>query len=242
MSTSTHAQPPSPTPQPPLGTPAGPTTATKPAWYRRTWVLVTAAVLVGLTLGASAGATDPTTTEAYKAVVAERDGARAELTTAEDALAKTEDDLEAAQTEVQSVLGDLPAREDALDEDKADLKAAQAEGKADLKAAQTRLNKRAQDLAAAEKDVAARERKVGIVETTIAKNTIAGEGMYEVGNDIKPGTYKTTGSTGCYYAVLSSPDTFDIVNNNNVDGPAILSVSNGQYLELSGCADWIWQQ
>ena len=51
MSTSTITPPSWRAPQPPAGPPMGPAAgAVKPAWYRCTWVLVTGAALVGLTL------------------------------------------------------------------------------------------------------------------------------------------------------------------------------------------------
>ncbi len=228
MSTSMHT-PSSSAQQPPHGPTAGTVTA-KPAWYRRTWVPVTAAAVIGVMLGAAASESDPTATDAYKAVVAERDTSRQDLQAAQESLAAAEDDLSAAQAKSESIAGDLPARESAL-----------ADAKAVLDKAQSRLDARSRELKAAERDVAARERKVGIVETTIANNTIAGDGMYEAGKDIKAGTYKTAGGSDCYYAVLNSTDTFDIANNNNVSGPAIVTVQPGQLLELSGCNDFVWQ-
>lgn len=89
--------------------------------------------------------------------------------------------------------------------------------------------------------VKAREVAVGIVEKKVAANTIDGEGIYKVGEDIKAGTYKTEGTPGCYYAILRSTSTSDIADNNNVDGPAFLTVRKGQYLELSGCDVWVRQ-
>lgn len=221
MTTHTDQSATPPPPPPPPAPPGAPGSAKRP-WYKRTWVVAVAALLVGLGVGASGS--DVTTSTEYQQVSAELDQAREDLAAAEE-------DLEAAQREIESVAGDLPQRE-------ADLEAAQA----DLEAAQAALADREAAVKSAEKDVAARERKVGIAEATAAKNTISGEGMYEAGADIKPGTYKTSGRKGCYYAVLNSPDTFDIAVNNNIDGPGILTVNAGQYLMLSGCADWVRQQ
>lgn len=202
----------------------------KRPWYRRTWVISVAALLVGTAIG-SAGGSDPTTTTEYQAVAAERDQAKDDVAAAQADLQAARGELEASQAKVESIAGDLPAREAAV----AEAEAAAAKAERDLAKQEAALKK-------AEKSVAAREKKVGIVETTIAKNTISGEGMYEAGVDIKPGTYKTSGAPGCYYAVLNSPDTFDIANNNNIDGPGVVSVSAGQYLMLSNCTDWVWQQ
>jgi hypothetical protein len=204
---------------PVAGQPSRP--SAKPAWYRRGWVIGVAAFLVGVTLGAaSAGSADPTTTEEYQALSQDLDDTRGQLASARDELASIQDEL-------KDVVGDLPAREDAV------------------KDAEAAVEKRESAVADAEakvrvagRAVARREKAVGLVETEIANNTVS-DGIYEVGTDIKAGTYKTSGAPGCYYAVLSSPDTWDIVTNNNIDGPGILTVSDGQFLEISGCADWV---
>jgi hypothetical protein len=80
------------------------------------------------------------------------------------------------------------------------------------------------------------------MEKTIHENTVAGDGMYRVGVDMKTGTYKSNGSSGCYYAVLNSSDTEDIATNNITDGPAFVTVVPGRYFETRGCADWTLQQ
>ena len=77
-------------------------------------------------------------------------------------------------------------------------------------------------------------KKVGIVETEIARNTISGEGIYQVGKDMKAGTYKTSGAEGCYYAILNSTNTSDIADNNNIDGPAFVTVNSGHALRQPG--------
>ncbi len=68
-----------------------------------------------------------------------------------------------------------------------------------------------------------------------------GDGMYIVGTDITPGTYKNTGATGCYYARLSgfSNTTDDIIANNNVDTPTIVTIAaSDQGFQSNGCGTW----
>lgn len=66
-----------------------------------------------------------------------------------------------------------------------------------------------------------------------------GDGVYEVGIDIKPGIYKTTGAEGCYYARLASLNTDNIINNNITSGPATVEVMTTDKAFLSrGCGDW----
>ncbi|WP_327429292.1 hypothetical protein [Streptomyces sp. NBC_01236] len=68
-------------------------------------------------------------------------------------------------------------------------------------------------------------------------------GMYRVGADIAPGTYKSTGNTddSCYWErdkdATHSMDS--IVANNNVTGMAVVTISAGDgYFKTTGCGDW----
>lgn len=210
----THLEPPTqqPLPPPPPAASAKP----KRPWYRRTWVAVVAALLVGVGIGSSGASSDPTASPQFKRVSAERDKA-------EHALSGARSQLMMARAQVKKIAGDIPARE---------AKVSRAEKR--LAAAQAALTAR-------ERAVAKREHRVGLVERTIARNTVSGDGMYQVGKDIQAGTYKSSGATGCYYAVLRNPNTFAIVTNNNTDGPAFVSVQDGQYLQTERCADWVLQ-
>lgn len=192
-------------------------TSTKPAWYRRTWVIAVITGLLGIGIGAaSSGSTDIKQSAEYKSVAKQRDDARSDLASKNDELAK-------AQADLKSIAGDLPAREAAVTKKEADLSA------------------RESDVKTREAAVKKRENAVSKTEQLIEDNTLTGEGLYEVGADIKAGTYKTKGAPGCYYAILNSSDTSDIADNNNTDGPATVTVHNGQFLELSGCDDWVLQ-
>jgi hypothetical protein len=66
-------------------------------------------------------------------------------------------------------------------------------------------------------------------------------GTYEVGTDIQPGTYKTTGSSYCYYARLKADDgeLDSIISNDIVQGQGSVSVkSSDKYIEFSGTCTW----
>jgi predicted nucleotide-binding protein len=74
-------------------------------------------------------------------------------------------------------------------------------------------------------------------------STVSGEGVYLVGLDIQPGVYRTTGPADrngmCYYALLSSTNTSDIINNNNVGGPATITIGpDVKAVHFSGCKPW----
>lgn len=212
---------------------------TKRPWYKRGWVMAVAALVLGLIIGAAgAGSADPMDSPEYQALSQDLQDTREQLQSTEDDLQSTEDELETARGEVSSteadleeLTGDLPAREKAVEK------------------AQAALDKRADALDMAEADVrkaakavAKREQAVGNVETEIAENTIPGEGVFQVGVDMKSGSYKTTGSADCYYAVLGDPNGNNIKSNNITSGPATVTVSESEYFETSGCADWVLQQ
>ncbi|MFE1951989.1 hypothetical protein ACFW9D_16140 [Streptomyces sp. NPDC059524] len=74
------------------------------------------------------------------------------------------------------------------------------------------------------------------------KATIPGDGEFLVGEDIQPGTYKTSGPDGfgCYWerAKDASGELTAIIANNNLEGPGRVTVNQGEYFKSRGCADW----
>ena len=209
------------------------------AWYRRTSVVAVVAALAGLAAGA-VGATmvsDPTSSTEYQALQRERDDTSSRLLQAQSDLQASQADLQDArsrlgdaQDRMTRLIADLPAREAAVEKAEAKVKKGEAA-----------VAKREAAVEKAKQEVAAREKAVTLVETTLADNTIAGDGVYAVGPDIKAGTYQTAGRKGCSYAVLTAGATSGVVHSTIVDGPAIVTVLAGQSLKLKGCADWVWQ-
>jgi hypothetical protein len=66
-------------------------------------------------------------------------------------------------------------------------------------------------------------------------------GMYIVGVDIEPGTYKSSGNQGCYYAKLSdfTGSLSSILANNNTDTPAIVTISaSDKGFQSKNCGTW----
>jgi hypothetical protein len=77
-------------------------------------------------------------------------------------------------------------------------------------------------------------------QITTSKTTFD-DGMYIVGTDIQPGTYKNSGSSGCYYARLHgfSNSTNDIIANNLTDHPAIVTISaSDKGFQSTKCGTW----
>lgn len=77
---------------------------------------------------------------------------------------------------------------------------------------------------------------VPVVETRPA-DTVS-EGTYEVGVDVAPGKYKTTGGKSCYWARLRDTAARDIIGNGIGDGPAVVTVRAGELFETARCAPW----
>ena len=71
------------------------------------------------------------------------------------------------------------------------------------------------------------------------KTSIESNGTFIVGGDIVPGTYRSTGKYGCYWARLRSFDTNDIIDNNVSDGPQVVQILPGDKAFLTrNCGDW----
>jgi hypothetical protein len=124
-----------------------------------------------------------------------------------------------------------------LERRKADQDTAAKQRSGALDTRQAQLDQRQKDLDAKSADISGREAAVSQQETQSV-----GDGIYEVGKDMAPGKYHTNSPDeyGCYYALLSAPSDagFDnIIDNNNVDGPATIVV-NSPYFESNGCGTW----
>jgi hypothetical protein len=75
------------------------------------------------------------------------------------------------------------------------------------------------------------------------KAAFDGDGDFQVGSDIKPGTYRTTGNTDdmCYWerAKDASGDTDSLLANDNVSGTSYVTVkATDKIFKSSGCKDW----
>ncbi|MFJ2234672.1 hypothetical protein [Streptomyces sp. NPDC087859] len=74
--------------------------------------------------------------------------------------------------------------------------------------------------------------------------SMAGDGgMFRVGADIAPGTYKSTGNKDdmCYWERAKDAEhgLDSIIANDNVTGSAVVTISaSDTYFKTSGCTDW----
>ncbi|MCT7351309.1 hypothetical protein N4P33_03880 [Streptomyces sp. 15-116A] len=75
---------------------------------------------------------------------------------------------------------------------------------------------------------------------------IPGDGTFVVGEDIEPGTYRTSGPDdaaipSCYWARLSgtSGELDEIIANGNTEGPTTVTISaSDEAFQTSGCEPW----
>jgi hypothetical protein len=68
-----------------------------------------------------------------------------------------------------------------------------------------------------------------------------GNGIYRVGKDIAPGTYRSRGGDGCYWARLRSfnGDLDAILANTNADGPTLATIKpTDRGFETQRCGTW----
>ncbi|MEV8478721.1 hypothetical protein [Streptomyces sp. NPDC051173] len=74
------------------------------------------------------------------------------------------------------------------------------------------------------------------------KADMSGSGTYQIGKDVKPGTYRSTGNKlGCYWerAKDSKGEMDSILANDNVVGPAYVTIADGDKLfKTRGCKGW----
>lgn len=223
---------------PPLTTPSsGATTADqveRPAspWWQRWWLITAVAVaiiaaLVTVIVTQQIGQNDTqdqlaTATRDLRSVTAERDQANSQL--GDRASQQAADEAAVARIDAEQRAAQRQA------EQQAEEQAVAAEEQAAADAAQ----QAAQAEEEARNAEAEQERR----------NTLPGDGIVAIGLEKNPGTYRTDGPArgrSCYYAVLSAPSgpgVSNIIDNNNTDGPGIVTLANGQYFEASGCSVW----
>lgn len=90
---------------------------------------------------------------------------------------------------------------------------------------------------------AERQRNATSTTTAPVPKTTIGPGIYRVGIDIEPGTYRSPGPSGtsCYFARLSnlSAGGDNIIANGRTEGPAVVTIARSDVgFETSGCRTW----
>ena len=68
------------------------------------------------------------------------------------------------------------------------------------------------------------------------------DGTWEVGQDVRAGTYRAEGGGSCYWAILKGPpsgDNIDNIKENDVaSSNVVVTLKKGQYFETRDCGEW----
>ena len=142
-------------------------------------------------------------------------------------------DFETSQDELSAARGAIGEAQQAL----LDAQAAAREATDEAEARSAELDQREADLAAREAAVTSEEERIAATSIT--------EGIWTVGVDIEPGTYRTAEAlTGyCYWGIYTSgTNGDDIIENDGPEGgfPTV-TLSVGQDFENSGCGTFVKQ-
>lgn len=201
------------------GLPAKPKKAPKvgkPGKGKRIVLAIAAVVLFGGGIASGMAIEDPTASEEYTALAAEK----ASVESARDGL---QSDYDGLKTEYDTLNADIEDRETAIEERAADLEKAESE----LKEAEAAVKKREKAVTGAEKEKAA--------------NTIH-EGTWTVGTDIAAGTYRTTDAvdSDCYWGIYTSGTNGDDIIANDIPGGGrpTVTLSKGQDFNTTRCGTW----
>jgi hypothetical protein len=142
-----------------------------------------------------------------------------------------ESDLRAAQQQTEQLRDELQTAQATIDDYESREQQIQDRA-AELDTRKSQLDQRAADLDA-------RAEEIKAAEAEFEANTIPGTGTFLVGEDIKPGTYFTSGASGCYWARLSGTTGSDILDNGFAEGPTTLTIlSSDDAFHTERCPDW----
>jgi hypothetical protein len=133
----------------------------------------------------------------------------------------------------------LTEAEDRADTAESELDRAE-QNAAEVQASYDALVAKVNDIETREADVTAREAAVTEAEAQAEANTVT-DGVWVVGVDIKPGTYRAQGvSSDCYWSINTTGSNGGDIIDNDIPGggnPQV-TVEEGQDFETSRCGDW----
>lgn len=97
------------------------------------------------------------------------------------------------------------------------------------------------DLNEAQQEVADLQVRIDRLEEERAeeeeRNTFS-DGIWEVGTEVRPGVYRSSAGSNCYWAILGSADTSDIENNGGFGPNQTITLTAGKWIESSDCGTW----
>ena len=188
--------------------------------------LAVAALLVGVLIGSSAN------------------NKSGELATAKTTNASLRTQISQLNGQVSSLKGQVAtARATARNATSAATSAANSKAAQAYAARNAALSQQSSALKQQQTTLSRQQQQVKAQLGQIQASQLSGDGVYVVGQDIKPGVYHTngsgdTGANDCYFATLNSSDTNDIADNNNFDGAETVDVSSAYALEINGPCTW----
>lgn len=138
-------------------------------------------------------------------------------------------------SELDSARAEIAALERQLDRETAALADAEEHAE-ELEDESARVASRAARLEQKAGKLRQRERQVTAAERREAQNSID-DGIWQVGVDFEAGTYRAEGGPLCYWALLDSADTWDIVNNGGFSANQTLTIDSA-WFETKGCGTW----
>lgn len=180
---------------------------------------VLAAGLFAGGIGVGSAVADPTVSDEYAAVVAEKDTKQSQV------------------SDLESKVGELESKRAGLQKN---LDAARSQAAA-LESEATAVAGRETAVAAAETALKQREDAVKGAETAKAASSIK-EGTWTVGRNVEAGTYTTekTVASGCYWAILASGTNGDDILANDIvsGGQPTVTIQAGQDFTTKRCGTW----
>ena len=159
----------------------------------------------------------------------------------------TEIETVTEEVEVEVEPADMDDRRQTLDDRETELDERESglnDREENLDAQASTLEENQEELEEAQAAVDEREEAITEAEEAVAENTISGSGTFIVGEDIEPGTYRTDGTSYCYWERLSglSGEFHDIITNEFSEGTSYVTIAESDMAFSSqSCGEWVRQ-
>lgn len=143
----------------------------------------------------------------------------------EDEVTSLEAELSDAQSDLEDAESDIAYAEEETERAEERLAGLGKKRRA-LARREAKLNRRAKSISKEESE--ARE---------AAEKSEIEDGIWKVGVDIEPGTYRAPAGPQCYWARLNSANTDDIANNGGFSANQTVTLDSG-WFQTSDCGTW----
>ncbi len=169
-------------------------------------------------------------------------GSEEQLAAANARAAQAEQERDQARSRANQAASNLKVAQDTGTQQEAEARALLEEAESKLEDArgeledrEARLDEREEDLRGRESAVKKRESTVQRTERQAEANSFEGDGTYIVGEDVQPGTYKSSGGDLCYWARLDRSDEI-IANDVTQGGSSVVTIrASDAQIKVSGC-------